>query len=94
MLGGCVGFLLLIAPAITSVPAVEVQMEPAHWRNWQRAAYVALGLTALHIGVLGWQGWFAPSGWPGGMPPITLLSFAAALAPLIRKVARMTGAMD
>ena len=30
--------------------------------------------AALHAGILGFNGWLKPSVWPGGMPPITLLS--------------------
>ena len=31
-------------------------------------------VAVLHAGVLGFNGWLTPSVWPGGMPPITLLS--------------------
>ncbi len=37
-----------------------------------------LVLTALHVGLIGIRGWFDLSTWPGSLPPITLLSFAAA----------------
>lgn len=30
--------------------------------------------AALHAGILGFNGWLKPAVWPGGMPPITLLS--------------------
>ncbi|MEM9416293.1 MAG: hypothetical protein AAGA29_12575 [Planctomycetota bacterium] len=38
-----------------------------------------LTLAMLHVGVMGWKGWFAPADWPGGLPPITLLSACVAL---------------
>lgn len=44
---------------------------------------VVLALTALHVAAMGWPGWFKPQAWPGGMPPITMLSFVLALAGLL-----------
>lgn len=32
-------------------------------------------LVALHALLQGFSGWFAPRHWPGGLPPITLISF-------------------
>lgn len=37
-----------------------------------------LVLLALHVAFYGIAGWVAPSTWPGGMPPLTLLSFLTA----------------
>ncbi|MCU0858606.1 MAG: hypothetical protein MUC65_09425 [Pontiellaceae bacterium] len=37
----------------------------------------------LHAMLPGFQGWFTPSKWPGGMPPITLISFVFALIALV-----------
>jgi hypothetical protein len=37
----------------------------------------------LHVFFLGFKGWFTPVEWPGGMPPISLLSFLMAAAGLI-----------
>ncbi|MFM2092373.1 MAG: hypothetical protein RLZZ127_2862 [Planctomycetota bacterium] len=37
-------------------------------------------ITGVHAALLGAGGWFTPSGWPGGMLPITLLAALLAVA--------------
>ena len=44
-----------------------------------------LMLTAVHVAAMGYAGWFAPSTWPGWLPPITLLSFVTALGFLVAR---------
>jgi DMSO/TMAO reductase YedYZ heme-binding membrane subunit len=34
-------------------------------------------LTALHLLFMGYKGWMAPAGWHAGIPPISLVAFAA-----------------
>lgn len=46
-------------------------------RRWLGTGVLAL--TLLHVAFMGWPGWLAPGDWPGGMPPITLLSAGVAL---------------
>lgn len=41
-------------------------------------ARIVLVLAAAHVLYMGYAGWFTPSTWPGGLPPITVLSFALA----------------
>ncbi|KQX19271.1 hypothetical protein [Sphingomonas sp. Root720] len=53
--------------------------------QWDPASRIELlGLIALasglHAALPSVGSWFAPSTWPGGLPPITLISFAAGLA--------------
>jgi len=31
-------------------------------------------VSALHVGIMGYEGWLTPGDWPGGLPSITLLS--------------------
>ena len=33
-----------------------------------------LSVSALHIGILGYEGWLTPREWPGGLPSFTLIS--------------------
>jgi hypothetical protein len=35
--------------------------------------------AAGHVLVMGLSGWLQPAGWPGGLPPISLLAFIAEL---------------
>lgn len=36
----------------------------------------ALALSGLHLLFMGYAGWLSPSGWQGGLPPISLIAFA------------------
>lgn len=42
----------------------------------------AAGLIAAHLVVMGLDGWLKPSGWHGGLPPISLVAFVLALGAL------------
>ncbi len=53
------------------------------WKSFQRAGYLGLGLTAFHVGVLGFSGWLSASTWPAYLPPITMISAALALWALL-----------
>ena len=53
------------------------------FKSKQNVAIIFFTLTAAHVVIMGIKGWFEPSTWPGGLPPITLLSFIVALFPLI-----------
>ena len=46
------------------------------------AGVVAL-LAGLHCAFYGYAGWFDPATWPGRLPPITLISSAAAVAAML-----------
>lgn len=39
--------------------------------------------TAVHVGLIGMNGWFEFAAWPGSLPPITLLSFVIAAALMV-----------
>jgi DMSO/TMAO reductase YedYZ heme-binding membrane subunit len=88
MLCGCVAAILLALPAIASLPALAEALGRRRWSACQRMGYAALAITGIHVLAIGVPGWFAPATWPGGMPPITLLSFLIALAPLGARLRR------
>jgi hypothetical protein len=52
----------------------------------------ALVLSAAHVAFIGWAAWLDPARWPGGLPPITLLSFAIAVGFCLLPRARSAGA--
>jgi len=44
-----------------------------------------LALSALHVLALGYPSWIDPARWPGHLPPISMLSFLAAVGFLIAR---------
>lgn len=90
ILAGVGAAVVLALPALGTLPGVREALGDARWLRWQRAGYWALALTASHCALLGGKGWFAPQSWPGGLPPITLLSFLMAVAPLAWRLRRRT----
>jgi len=45
-------------------------------------------VIGLHAAFQGFFGWFTPWNWPGGMPPISLLSFALGIVALVAGLRR------
>lgn len=86
---GGVGVVAFCLPAWASRAGSKEELGSERWLAWQRMGYAGLALTALHCLLIGWQGWLTPSGWPGGLPPITLMGFLTALLPLIRSARRV-----
>lgn len=74
-----------LSPAITTLPMMPKAIRGRRWKRNQRMGYVALLFVVAHLVALGWRGWLAPSGWNGGMPPISLVALTAALIPLLVK---------
>lgn len=48
-----------------------------------RVLSILVFIFGLHTALLGFQGWIAPSDWPGYLPPITLISFLIGLFALV-----------
>lgn len=93
------GKLTLLAGASLMLASLAVAL--LQWGKGRRGSS-APGEAALPLGLLGFisglhaalpsvPGWFEPATWPGGMPPITLISFIVgtlALAAAAKLVAR------
>lgn len=92
LLAGVSAAVVLALPAIATLPGMHAALGEARWLRWQRAGYWTLALAATHCALLGWKGWLTPGSWQGGLPPITLLGFITALAPLARKAVSGRGA--
>jgi len=82
---GVLALFFLLSPALTTLPMMPRELGGWRWKRSQRIGYVALILVAVHMLALGLKGWLAPRGWNGGLPPISLLAFAAAVIPLLVK---------
>lgn len=86
VMGAC-GTLVFAVPALTSSPRVSMRLSRGGWRRSQQLGYVALALTGAHVLAVGMHNFLAVERWPGGLPPITLLSFVACLVPIAAKLA-------
>lgn len=81
MLAGAVGFLFLAG--LFYLNGVGKGASGASLKaGWGRAV---LWSGAVHVAAMGYAGWFAPGDWHGYMPPISLLSFLAAVYMLYRR---------
>ncbi|MGI9290260.1 MAG: hypothetical protein ACR2QG_03165 [Gammaproteobacteria bacterium] len=79
---GVIGFFLLLGPSLTTLPMMPKALGGFRWKRNQRMGYTALGFVAVHLIALGIHGWLNPSGWNGGLPPISLIALVAALLPI------------
>jgi len=89
MVVGVVALFMLMGPAITTLPMMPKAIGGQRWKRNQRLGYVALFLVVVHLVALGLEGWLAPAGWNGGLPPISLVAVLAALVPLLVKGKRL-----
>jgi len=80
---GVVALFFLLAPALTTLPGMPKAIGGWRWKRSQRAGYIALAFVVVHLVALGVKGWLAPQGWPGGIPPVSLVAVVAALVPLL-----------
>jgi len=86
---GVVALFMLMSPAITTLPMMPKAIGGQRWKRSQRLGYAALLLVVVHLVALGLEGWLAPAGWNGGLPPISLVAVIGALIPLLVKSKRV-----
>lgn len=86
MLFGILAFLIFAAISITSLPPMEKQMHPDQWKKVQRFGYLAYFLVLLHVGIMGYRGWFRPEAWQYGLASISLISALFIIFVLIMRV--------
>ena len=75
-------FAVPAVPAVYSIRRLAGALGTEGLRHAQQLGYVGLALTAVHALAVGLPNWFAPSRWPGGLPPISMISFWVCLAPI------------
>ena len=74
MLFGILAFLIFVAIFITSLPPMEKHMHPDQWKLVQRFGYLAYFFVLLHVGIMGYRGWFRSEAWQYGLASISLIS--------------------
>ncbi len=86
MLFGVIAFSIFSIIAVTSIPSVEKSIDSKRWQALQRLGYFAFFLVMLHVFVMGLEGWLKPSGWPGGLLPISLIAFIVIAFSLLARI--------
>ncbi|HEY4510877.1 MAG TPA: hypothetical protein VJG29_00725 [Candidatus Paceibacterota bacterium] len=86
LLFGILAFFVFSLVAISSMPAVAKSMEVKRWLAVQRIGYLGLVLVLLHVFFMGFEAWLEPSGWPGGLLPISLVAAIVIALVLLIKV--------
>ena len=79
---GAWGWLLLLPPMAVSIPQVRESISPRAWRSVQNCLPLVLLLAVVHM-LKDAPTWWQPRDWPGGMPPISLLTVLMAVAVLV-----------
>ena len=76
MLGGVLAFVVLWAYNLSF--QTHLREDPAFIRfiTSRKFLLVAMILAGVHLVGMGYQGWLRPSGWHGGIPPISMVAFA------------------
>jgi hypothetical protein len=75
MLGGVLAFVVLWAYNLSFQTHLREDAAFISFITSRRFLLWAMLLTAVHLFFMGFQGWLEPSGWHGGMPPVSLLAF-------------------
>lgn len=82
LVAGALATALFTLPFVYSVEAFLTTLGRENWKRAQRLGYAALAITAVHVASIGMKNWVTPSAWPGGLLPISLISFLACVVPI------------
>ena len=86
MLFGILSFLIFSAIFITSLPPIERHMHPNQWKVVQRLGYLAYIFVLMHVGIMGYGGWFRVESWQYGLASISLISALFIIFVLLMRV--------
>lgn len=75
MLAGVIAFLILWIYTISFQTFLRENKAFIKFITSRKVILMAMVFTAAHIFFMGYSGWTTPQNWPGGLPPITLISF-------------------
>ena len=76
MLGGVLAFVVLWAYNLSFQTHLSEDKTFIRFITSRKFLLAAMTLGAVHLFFMGFKGWLNPSGWHGGLPPISLVSFA------------------
>lgn len=75
MLGGILAFVVLWAYNLSFQTFLREDQAFIRFITSRKFMLFALLLGAAHLFFMGYAGWLIPSGWHGGLPPISLVAF-------------------
>ena len=75
MLAGVLGFVFLWGYNFSFQTHLRDNKEFIGFITSRRCLIWALSLGGIHLFFMGFSGWLNPTGWHGGMPPISLVAF-------------------
>ncbi len=76
MLGGVLAFVVLWAYNLAFQTFLREDQAYIRFITSRKFLLTAMLLGAVHLFFMGYKGWLDPSGWHGGLPPISLVAFA------------------
>ncbi len=76
MLGGVLAFVVLWAYNLSFQTFLREDQAFIRFITSRKFLLFALLLGAIHLFFMGYEGWLNPSGWHGGIPPVSLVAFA------------------
>jgi len=83
MLGGVLAFVVLWGYNLSFQTHLREDQAFIRFITSRKFLLVAMILGGVHLVFMGYKGWLTPSGWHGGMPPISLVAFAFFVAGYI-----------
>ena len=83
MLAGVIAFITLWIYTISFQTFLKEDKAFITFITSRKVTLIAMVFTAAHFFFMGYQGWITPQNWPGGLPPITLISFIIFLIAFI-----------
>ena len=76
MLFGVLAFIFLWMYNVSFSSTLRKDKDLIGFITSRKVLLIAFSFTGFHLFFIGYQGWLKPEGWHGGLPPISLISFA------------------
>ena len=76
MLGGVLAFVVLWAFNLSFQTFLREDQAFIRFITSRKFLLTAMLVGAVHLFFMGYEGWLNPSGWHGGIPPVSLVAFA------------------